>query len=177
MHGSPAAGRTRGCSQRDGRVWGQDQHPPRPGIAPALPLGDAMVLTGAPASAAGSSSAEGLGKPGRAGVGWEQRAAVATRELSEFHPRGSPVWKPFSPGTRGKLQLMAVSNQSGPAGVGRTPTGSSGNVKNEFNQVSSPFEEAIKIKAGHTSAAFPVPVTVFRASSWNAFSIETYPPS
>lgn len=101
----------------------------------------------------------------------QQRAAVATRELSEFRPHGSLVWKPFSPGTRGKLQLMAVSNQSGPAGVGRTPMGSSGNVKNEFNQVSLPFEEAIKIKGGHTSTAFPVPVTAFCASSWNTFSI------
>lgn len=35
--------------------------------------------------------------------------------------------------------------------MGKTPTDSSGNVKNEFNQVSSLFEEAIKIKGDHAS--------------------------
>lgn len=35
--------------------------------------------------------------------------------------------------------------------MGKTPTDSSGNITNEFNQVSPPIEEAIKIKGAHTS--------------------------
>lgn len=38
--------------------------------------------------------------------------------------------------------------------MGKPPTASCGIVKNEFNQVSSCFEEAIKIRSGHTSTAF-----------------------
>lgn len=141
-----------GAHSGTGRVQAQDQHPPRPGITLALHLGDAMVLTGTPASAGGSSSAKGLDKPSRVGIvqlsSWRP---WPHRVLSECHCHRSLVLKPFSPWTGGKLQLIATSNQPGLSGVGKIPTDSSGNIKNELNQVSSLFEEAIKIKGDHTS--------------------------